>query len=392
MSELPILIAGGGIGGLASALALAKIGRHVEILERSPGFSTAGAGIQLGPNAVKVLRLLGVAEAVREQACQPPCLAIYSGGNDHSIARMPLGTTIAERCGAPYWTVHRADLLQALADAASHSPLISLSLGCHVSQVVQTATGVTVTLADGSVRQGQALIGADGVWSRVRELIEPSFQPVQSGYCAYRTILPLDQAGDIATDIVAAWLSPSVHVVHYPVQAGSALNIVVVVRDAWNATGWDAPADPAAVLAASADFPQRLRSSIAAAPQWHKWSLPRPIVLTTWTKGPIALLGDAAHAMLPFLAQGGAMALEDAAALAASVANNPDNLPAALNDYQAGRHKRVARVQAASVENGRVFHLSGPMAFARDTVLRVTPAATMLARFDWLYGYEESKA
>ncbi len=381
-----ILVAGGGIGGLATALALARVGHDVEVLERGSTFATAGAGIQLGPNAVKILRTLGVAEAVAQRASAPAALAVYKGATGRCLTRMPLGQAIADRCGAPYWTLHRADLLSALADAVADSAAIKVTFGCDIVSASARGNSVCATSADGITYTGAALIGADGVWSRVRSTVAPGFRPAHSGYCAYRTLLPIARAGDMATNVVGAWLSPDAHVIHYPVQAGTALNIVVIISNSWNAPGWDAPAEAAELEAATARrFASPLRAAIVAAEAWHKWSLPHPVVLPTWNAGPVALIGDAAHAMLPFFAQGAAMALEDAAALAAAVASSGIDLPSAFARYHATRQARVARVQQASVANGRIFHLSGPLATARDAVMSMVPGSALLSRYDWLY-------
>lgn len=384
---LPFLIAGGGIGGLAAAIALAQRGVTVEVLERGAAFAAAGAGIQLGPNAVKVLRALGVADAVAAHACEPTALAVFGAGSGRNLTRMPLGAQIAARCGAPYWTVHRADLHRALAAAARADPSITVRLDSTVTSLQSALSDrVAVTLADGQKLEGSALIGSDGVWSNVRNAVAPQYSHVASGWCAYRAIVPIDDAAGLDTTIVGAWLSPDAHIIHYPIRAGRALNLVVVTRDAWSGQEWSATADPRRIAAATKSFSSTLRDVIMRAREWHQWSLPQPVMLGQWHRGRIALLGDAAHAMLPFFAQGGAMALEDAMALAAAVAAKRDDLPAAFAAYHAHRRQRVARVQAASVRNGRIFHLSGPMALARDAAMKVTPGNMLMSRFDWLYG------
>ena len=384
----PILIAGGGIGGLATALALAKTGRRVEIFERSSSLDTAGAGIQLGPNAVKVLRQLGVADVIQPHVSTPDALVMHTGSRGTRLARMPLGDTIAQRHSAPYWTIHRADLHRALAEAVRRTDAITLTANREVVSALTSATGgVAVASGDGTTVTAAALIGADGLWSRVRSIIAPGVEPVPSGYCAYRALIPVTLAGSLDPRIVGAWLSPDVHVIHYPVHAGRALNIVVIVHEPWTSTDWSAPADAATVIGLTQSFSSGLRQAIASAPQWHKWSLAEPIVLPAWHRGPVALLGDAAHAMLPFFAQGGAMALEDAVAVAASIAHHGGDFPAAFAAYITARQQRTARVQVASANNGRVFHLSGPAALSRNVVMRLMPPSTVLARFDWLYGY-----
>lgn len=385
----PVLVAGGGIGGLAAALALAQAGQRVRVLERGSAFTTAGAGIQIGPNGVKALQQLGAADLLRASASAPRALCAYSGASGARLMQMPLGAAIAGRCGAPYWTLHRADLLQALADAVARIPSIAVSFGCEASDAAVSQSGsVVVTLADDSKIEGAALIGADGLWSRVRAVVAPDASPKSSGYAAFRTILPIEAAGMLETDVVGTWLSPHAHVVHYPVQAARALNIVVIVDAPWIAASWNEPADRAQVIEATRAFAPRLRQAIEAAPGWHKWSLPQPLTLRTWNKGPITLLGDAAHATLPFFAQGAVMALEDAVVLRHVVRAHGSDFAGAFAAYQSARRARVARVQDASVRNGHIFHLSGPMGFTRDAVMRFTPPSAMLSRFDWLYAYE----
>ena len=388
-AQPPILIAGGGIGGLATALALAKVGYAVEIFERHAIVANAGAGIQLGPNAVKVLQQLGVADALAPHAAAPSSLAIYSGSGRAPIAQMPLGATIEARCGAPYWTVHRADLHRALAAAVSATPAIALTHGRAIATATSDgSSSVTVSFADGTRVTGAALIGADGLWSPTRRLVAPAYTPTPSGFCAYRSVIVANAVSELDTGVVGAWLSPHTHIVHYPVKAGRAVNVVVVVRNGDTASDWTAPADRADVLAATEAVPDALRMALAAAPQWHKWALPQPIDLGAWHQGNIALVGDAAHAMLPFFAQGGAMALEDATALAAALAATRHDNSKALADYETSRRARVKRVQDASVENGRIFHLSGFMATGRDAVMRLTPGRALLSMFDWLYAYD----
>jgi salicylate hydroxylase len=383
---LPILIAGGGIGGLAAALALARVGQAVEVLERNPEPSEAGAGIQIGPNGVKVLRQLGVDEVVRASAAVPDYLSVYRGHEGRVLARAPLGATIERRCGAPYWVVHRADLHQAL-DAAARA-VVPIRRGFEVADVVRDGETVAVTATDGRTLHGTALIGADGIRSRVRATVMPGATLRAHGTVAYRTVLPAADAGLLAASEVGAWLAPEAHVVHYPVQAGRSINVVVCVADQWDSNSWNAPAEARAVGSATAGFARPLNDALAKAPGWHKWSLATPLYLATWVRGRVALLGDAAHPILPFLAQGGVMALEDAVQLAASVAATPHDVPLALIRYDGARVARVRRVQQASTGNGRIFHLSGAAALARDLAMRAMPADMAVTRFTWLYGYD----
>jgi salicylate hydroxylase len=387
MSSQPILIAGGGIGGLAAALALARIGRPSVIVERSAIPAETGAGIQLSPNAVKAVRQLGVADSVAQIATSPAVLTVRRGGDARVLATTPLDST-ATRFGAPYWTIHRADLHRALLAAANAHPSIQDLPSFGIASAACTPDGATITSTDGRILQGAALIGADGVWSRVRASIMPGADPKPSGFIAYRTLIPAEGAGILAASEVGAWLAPGAHVVHYPVRACSSINVVVIKRDMWQGNGWNAPADAAEVAGATHGFAQPLQDVLARAPHWHKWSLSAPLRLNTFTRGHIALLGDAAHPILPFLAQGGAMALEDAVQLAASLAAHPTDLPLALINYDRARQRRVQRVAATANRNGHIFHLTGPLVAARDLALRALPPSTLLTRLNWLYAYE----
>ena len=384
----PILIAGGGIGGLAAALALAKLGRRSIVIERATGPVAAGAGIQLGSNAVKALRRLGVAEAVAAVASVPDALVIRQGVDGSVLTRMPLGATIARRYGAPYWVVHRADLHRVLAEAATAQSCITMMTGCSVATISSDGDRVALVCDDGTRIEGSAVVGADGLWSRVRAAVAPQAVTEPSGFCAYRALIPVGQAGILSESVVGAWLSPKAHVVHYPVRNGQAINVVVIVRNAWTSEAWGMPAHARDVHDATAGFARSLGNVLGVASSWHQWSLAKPLVLPVWCHGLVTVLGDAAHPMLPFFAQGGAMALEDAVCLGVSVARHPSDLRRAFADYAASRQDRTARVQAASTRNGAIFHLAGPWALARNAALQLLPPAAQLARLDWLYGYE----
>ncbi len=384
----PVVIAGGGIGGLTAALALAKQGIASRILERRPQFSEAGAGIQLGPNASRLLQALGVAGALQPSLALPEALTVHDGVSGRDLTRLPLGHWIAERHGAPYWTVHRQDLHAALLETARREPLIAIETDAAVTTFDDHAGGVTATLANGLKLQGRALIACDGLWSNLRAQVTPSGPLAPAGKCAYRGVIESSRLPpQIAAGDVHIWLSPGAHVVHYPVRAGREIALVAVLDDPTEGDSWSLAAPQSWVKDRAAHYPAHLKSVLGAVEEWRMWSLQKVAPLTAWVKGHVALLGDAAHPIFPFLAQGGVLAIEDACTLAKCLAEPNGSVAQRLKAYEALRMPRAARVVDASARNGRIYHLDGPMAFARNAVLRGAPGARLMKGYDWLYGF-----
>ena len=382
----PILIAGGGIGGLALALALAKRGHDTIVLERQDDFAPIGAGIQIGPNGMRVLQALGLAEALQPFAGVPEAIVVHAGSSGRVLTRLPLGTWIANRHGAPYWVAHRGDLHRVLLDAALADPRIAIRTSFDVASVSAIATGVTVTARSGATETGRALIGADGLWSTVRQSFSGMPAPEFAGATATRTVIPVAQAGPLALPAVGLWLNPQAHVVHYPVRGGSEIAVVVIAREAWKGREWDAEGDATTLLAQLASFHPSLPSALRDVSSWRKWALYTLPPLPTWTSGSVALLGDAAHPMLPYLAQGGALAMEDALVLADCLCAS-DDIPSGIETYALLRRDRARRVQEASVRQGHIYRLSPPLSRPRDAVFRLAPGALLMARLDWLYDW-----
>lgn len=382
-----ILIAGAGIGGLAAALALARHGIASHVLERRPSFSAEGAGIQIGPNGGHVLAWLGLAEKLRGKVGVPDAIRVHSGRSGEALSHLPLGSRLEQRLGAPYWVAHRSDLHGVLLEAVRSSELITLTLDAGVTGVRQDQSGVCVEIAGARRFEGAGLIAADGLWSDLRTQLFGARELVYSGRCAARAVLPAASVpGGLQLNDVGVWLAPNAHVVHYPVRGGRELALVVVHEAAEAVAGWNGELPAEQVREFARGFAPVLRELIGAVPAWRRWGLYDVPEALPSTQGRVALLGDAAHPILPFLAQGGVMALEDGLTLAQSVAGH-DDISQAFAAYQAARSRRTARVQAASRRNGRIYHLAGPAAGARNMALRAVPGSLLMAQYDWLYGW-----
>lgn len=391
MTEIPdnaVLIAGGGIGGLATALALAKRNIPSCVLERRSAFSEEGAGIQLGPNGTRILKDIGAFDILQSSAAAPDALQVRDAVTGRALTRLPLGPWLAERHGSPYWSAHRQDLHAALLSAARAQPLIQLVTGAAIESATHSASGATVSLAGGDVLDGQAVIGADGLWSSLRASVFHEASPHPSGKSAYRTVVPAASLPDgLTVNDVHIWLTEGAHVVHYPVRAGTEHAFVIILEEPHTAVGWSSPVEAAFVRARAQRLAPSLRTLLEAGRSWRMWSLHELSMPRSWVQGRIALLGDAAHPVLPFLAQGAVLALEDASVLADELAHADGSPASALERYQDRRRARALRVQAASQRNGRVYHLSGFLAAARDQVLATTPPALLMRQYDWLYGW-----
>ena len=390
-----IVVAGAGIGGLTAALALAAYGYRVVILEKVERLEEAGAGLQLSPNATRILIDLGLRERLAARAVTPDAIAIMSTQRGGEIARLPLGEA-ASRAAAPYWVLHRADLQSALQAAVEAHPAIELRLGWAFEDVAAHAEGVTVTHRSSTARRQEtalALIGADGVWSAVRQRLFPEWQPEFSGLVAWRGTIDATQLPrDRSADQVELWMGAQAHLVAYPISGARRINVVAIARGSWNAPGWSVPGDGLEISGAFAPrhWPEAARTMIAAVDTWRKWGLFTVRDRGEWCSGAAALLGDAAHAMLPFAAQGAAMAIEDAAVLAKCLGGTGDNPPAvaaALQRYSALRRPRVARMQRAAFWNAKIYHLRGAAALARDVFIRAMGPERMLARQHWIYDW-----
>jgi salicylate hydroxylase len=394
-----IFVAGAGIGGLTASLALAKKGFRAVVLEKAEKLEETGAGLQLSPNASRILVELGIDQRLAGRAVVPESVNIMSARAGGEICRLPLGQAATFRAGAPYWVVHRADLQAALLAQVEVTPDVELRLGCQFEDVTKHARGLTIVQRHGLTRQqdvANALIGADGIWSSVRHHLFPEVQPQFSGLIAWRgTLAATDLPREYTSPRVQLWMGPNAHLVAYPISGGRQINVVAIVAGTWNRPGWSAPGEPNEVkqFFASARWPATTRMLASAVDEWKRWALFTVPHGSEWHEGQIALLGDAAHAMLPFAAQGAGMAIEDAAVLAKCLADGGSDaaaVAAALKKYARQRRGRVGRMQRLAARQGRIYHMSGPMAAARDLFIRMMGGRRILSRQDWIYDWRIS--
>lgn len=385
-----ILISGGGIGGLAAALACARGGAHIELFERATKFAEVGAGVQLGPNAVKILHQWGLKEAVAGVAAFPDRLQVRSATSGGELGVLRLGEVALARYGAPYVTIHRADLHGLLLAAVHRLPGVSLNLAEAVSQFERQSEGVTVHLTTGRSAQGELLVGADGGWSLVRQQLLNDGWPQPTGHLAYRALVPQNTLPlHLRSQQVTVWLGPKLHVVQYPVRGGEWLNVVAIVHG--QITGsleeWDHGANAGELRCQLANTCASLLDLVHAIDAWRLWGLSVRAPMRgahEQAQGRVALLGDAAHPMLPYLAQGAGMAIEDAQVLALVLENPSADVPALLAQYAQARWARNARVQARAIRNGEVFHATGLVRMARDAAIKLL--GERLLDVPWLYG------
>jgi salicylate hydroxylase len=389
-----VVVAGAGIGGLTAALAVAQRGFRVALFDQAQRLEEAGAGIQLSPNASRILVALGLEPQLRQYVVTPEELRVMNARTARVLARAPLGAVAEKRYGAPYWVIHRADLQRVLIDAVCSNPEIAVHLGTRVEDFAVHQNGVTVsTMSSGRTgeERGLALIGADGLWSSLRGRLGERGAPRFARHTAWRALAPAEAAPpDFRTPAVNLWLGRHAHLVHYPVRTASLINIVAIIRDDWHEPGWSVPGDRAEILAryTTGMWPAQTRALLAAPQSWRKWALYDRPPFRPWGRGVVTLLGDAAHPMLPYLAQGAAAAIEDAAVLARRLAEMPEHPARAFHLYERDRRGRTARLQRAARRNGWVYHLGGAEAFLRTLAFMAMGGRRIIARYDWLYGWK----
>ncbi|MCB1492542.1 MAG: FAD-dependent monooxygenase [Rhodobiaceae bacterium] len=388
-----IAIVGAGIAGLTTALCLARQDRPSVIYEKVRVLSEAGAGIQLSPNATRILIGLGLGRALARHVVAPEAIVVHSGRTGQPLARVPLGEAAEERYGAPYWTIHRADLQDVMVKAVTAHRNIVLKRGAGFTHMVEDEANsrITVsldTLSGVETRNHDAVIGADGLWSKMRAALGDTSKPRYTGYRAYRAVVPRDLLPEpFRQTIVGAWVGKEGHVVHYPVITGFAVNIVVIIRDRSSAEGWGAPALGKDVTRHFGTWAKVVQDALEVPGEiWRSWALHDRTPGMFRGHGVATLIGDAAHPTLPFMAQGGAMGIEDADLLAEEYVSHPGRPDIAFRRFEGQRNARVARIQKAARKNASIFHMRGPLASARDLSLSLMPQSMLIRRYDWLYG------
>ncbi|MDX2257686.1 MAG: FAD-dependent monooxygenase [Hyphomicrobiaceae bacterium] len=387
------VVVGGGIGGLAAAIALARGGHGVTILERriAPSEGAAseeGAGIQIGPNGTRLLVSLGVADVLAPLAASPRAVEVRDGLSGRHIVSLPLGAWIAARHGAPYWTAHRAHLHGALAATAAAMPGVEVVRGVTVTGLDAAGPQVAAVGAEGPRARGELVIAADGRGSRLRSDVAAGADLRFAGKTAARSVLPAAAVSSVAADVVGLWLAPAAHVVHYPVDAGRQIALVVVTSAREHSEAWGAPVAADVMMQGVARLARPVRDLVeAAGDRFRAWSLMdlgRPVPMA---RGRVALLGDAAHPILPFLAQGAVLAIEDAVVLAGLLHTNTGPVECVLGAYASARRERVEAVARAARRNGAAYHLGGALGAARNAAMALAGGERLMAAYDWLYGW-----
>jgi len=386
-ADAPVLIAGGGIGGLAAAIALAERGMASRVLEAEPTFSEQGAGVQIGPNGSRILRAWGLGEALEQTAGKPERIVIRDGLSGRILAQVPLGRFAEERYGAPYFVTERRLLHRLLLDKASESGMIELVNGFRLLGMRRQSNNIAAISERGEEISGRALIAADGVHSRIRSMLF-GVAPRFSGRNAWRATAPpeIGNAQGAERD-VNLWLGPNAHLVHYCCGPDGPLNVVGISTGKPASPGWGTKGDAQSLKRLFSGWAPEARRILERFGDWMIWPLLDMPPLRRWSEGRVTLLGDAAHPLMPFLASGAVMAIEDAAVLGKALANAPGDPQAGFRLYEALRRPRTGRVQRASLRMGEIYHMTGPMRLARNLTLVAMPQSRLIARNDWLYGY-----
>jgi len=385
--QSPVLIVGGGIGGRAAALALSQKGVRVQLIEQAGEFKEVGAGIQLGPNVFRMLEVLGLTEAVSRFAVFPENLIMLDAISGTEVTRVPLGEGFRKTFTYPYALIYRPDLLNVLLEACRKSDLIDLDPAQKVVAVDERNDGVTARTQGGRSYGGVALIGADGVWSTIRQIVVGDGKPAVAGHITYRAVLPTtDVPEHLRRWSMTFWAGEKVHFVIYPLRGGELYNLVAVFHSNRYEEGWDSFGDPVELHERFAKTCEPVRTLLAKIESWRMWVLCDRPPIKDWSRGRITLLGDAAHPMLQYLGQGAGMAIEDAVCLANKVEESAGDFVAAFQAYQRARYLRTGRVQIMARVYGEFYHASGVARELRNLMLSARTPEQAFDSMQWLYG------
>ncbi|MFV5440582.1 3-hydroxybenzoate 6-monooxygenase [Acinetobacter oleivorans] len=386
-TQQPILIAGGGIGGFAAALALAKQGFKVQVFEQAPEIGEIGAGIQLGPNAFHAFDALGIGEIARSKAVYTDYMVMHDAIDEYQVGKIPTDEKFRERFGNPYAVIHRADIHGSLVEGAKQYGNLEIITNCHIQKVEQDDAGVTITDQNGKQYHGQALIGADGVKSVVRDTYvgDPA---LVTGHVVYRAVVPESEfPEDLKWNAASIWVGPNCHLVHYPLRGGKEYNVVVTFhsreQEQWGVTD----GSKEEVLSYFQGICPKARQLIELPKSWRRWATADREPIETWTFGRVTLLGDAAHPTTQYMAQGACMAMEDAVTLGEALRVTDHDILKAFDIYQKARVARTARIVLSSREMGKIYHAKGVQRLVRNDLWRGRSTERFYDAMEWLYGW-----
>lgn len=386
-NDVPVLIAGGGIGGVAAALALVRRGFAVKVLEQAPQLGEIGAGIQFGPNAFAALDALGIGEKARARAVYTDEMVMHDALDETLVGRIPTGAAFRERFGNPYAVIHRADIHRSLLEGARESGRVEVLTSTSVRRVEQDGHGVTAIDGNGQAHRGQALIGADGVKSVVRQQYVGDAARV-SGHVVYRAVVDKDEfPADLRWNAASIWVGPNCHLVHYPLRGGEQYNVVVTFHSREHEEWSVREGSREEVQGYFEGICPRARQLIELPKDWKRWATADREPIGTWIFGRAVLLGDAAHATLQYLAQGACMAMEDAVTLGEALRVHGNDFAPAFAHYQRSRVARTARVVLSSREMGRIFHAQGVERLVRNDLWKGRTPERFYDATEWLYGW-----
>jgi 2-polyprenyl-6-methoxyphenol hydroxylase-like FAD-dependent oxidoreductase len=387
-APLPVLVAGGGIGGVAVALALVRRGFSVKVLEQAPQLGEIGAGIQFGPNAFAALDALGIGEKARARAVYTDEMVMHDALDETLVGRIPTGAAFRERFGNPYAVIHRADVHTSLLEGAQETGRVEVLTSTTVQRVEQDEVSVLVHDSKGHMHRGLALIGADGVKSAVRRQYVADEARV-SGHVVYRAVVDKsDFPVDLQWNAASIWVGPNCHLVHYPLRGGEQYNVVVTFHSREQEEWSVRDGDRAEVLSYFDGICAKARQLIDLPKDWKRWATADREPIGQWTYGRVALLGDAAHPTLQYLAQGACMAMEDAVTLGEALRVHNNDFIQAFAHYQRSRVARTARVVLSAREMGRIFHAKGVERLVRNELWKDRSPDRFYDAMEWLYGWK----